>query len=295
MEDRAFVSYLNYLRVERGLSKNTVEAYGRDLSDFLAFLDKHKLTYQMVEREELMDYLQDLYSRLSARSISRRIVSLRSFYRFLILDGFASNDPTEALESPRTWQSLPKYLTEEEVEALLEQPDLSTPIGLRDRSMLELLYATGLRVSELIKLKVSEVNLEAGFVRTTGKGGKERLVPVGDAAAEFLERYLKDSYPHFKPKKPSSPFLFLSQKGGGMSRQNFWMIVEKYGKMLGLSNRLSPHVLRHSFATHLLEHGADLRSVQVMLGHADISTTQIYTHVTRERMKHLYNRLHPRA
>jgi integrase/recombinase XerD len=295
MIDRLFASYLNYLTVERGLSRNTVEAYRRDVAEYLEYLRSHQLEVGSVERRHLLRYIQGLYERLAARSIVRKIVSLRSFHRFLLLDGYTSQDPTETLESPKTWQTLPKYLTRHEVENLLEQPDLSTRHGLRDRAMLEVLYATGLRVSELISIRINDINADAGFVRTMGKGSKERIVPLGDTALHFIERYLKDAYPHFKSKKPDSPFLFLTQRRGRMSRQYFWLLVEKYGKSVGLSERLSPHILRHSFATHLLENGADLRAVQMMLGHADVSTTQIYTHVTRERLKKIYDKFHPRA
>jgi integrase/recombinase XerD len=293
--DRALESYQSYLRVERGLSPNTVEAYERDIGEFIGFLKEKRLSLQMVERKELMMFLQGLYQRLSARSVMRKIVSLRSFYRFLLLDGFVSHDPTETLESPKTWKALPKYLTEEEVEKLLAQPNLGSPHGSRDRAMLEVMYATGLRVSELIRLRTEDVNFEVGFVRTLGKGSKERIVPIGEAAIHHLKNYLGEAYGHFKAKKPTTPYLFLTQRGGAMSRQYFWMVVEKYGKKIGLSKGLSPHVLRHSFATHLLSNGADLRAVQLMLGHSDISTTQIYTHVTRERLKTIYSKFHPRA
>lgn len=293
--EHAFDCYLNYLRVERGLAVNTVLAYEHDISDFLFFLSKRGRRLSEVAKADLSEYLQHIYGELSARSVGRRIVSLRSFFRFLLLDGFVEGDPTETLESPKTWRSLPKYLNETEVEALLSQPDLETTLGIRDKAMLEVLYATGLRVTELVGLQSTDIHLEGGFVRTFGKGNKERIVPLGETAIHFIELYLKDAYKLLKMKKPGTPFLFLSQKGGPMSRQNFWMLVHKYGRMLGISDRLSPHVLRHSFATHLLEHGADLRAVQVMLGHSDISTTQIYTHVTRERLKKLYQRYHPRA
>ena len=226
---------------------------------------------------------------------SRKIVSLRSFYRFLLLDGYISQDPTETLDSPRTWRSLPTYLTQAEVEQLLATPEVSNPHGLRDRTMLEVLYATGLRVSELVGLLIREVDLEASFLRTMGKGSKEGIVPLGDAAIDSLDRYLRESRPHFLRGRLASPFLFLTQQGGPMTRQYFWQLIVKYGLRCGLSTKLSPHVLWHSFATHLLENGADLRAVQVMLGHADISTTQIYTHVTKERLKKIYQKFHPRA
>ena len=295
MNENAFRNYVGYLTVERGLSNNTVQAYGRDVEEFLEFLDRSRQDLSQADKQVLLEYIQSLYARLSARSVTRKVAALKSFFRFLLLDGFISFDPTETLESPRTWRSLPKYLTLEEVDRLLLQPDLEKPHGIRDRAMLEVLYATGLRVSELIRLKLGDFNFDAGFLRTFGKGGKERIVPLGDSAIGYLSLYLREAYPRFKKKKPTTPFLFLSQKGGPMTRQNFWVLVEKYGKQVGLSSRLSPHVLRHSFATHLLENGADLRAVQLMLGHADISTTQIYTHVTRERLKKIYQKYHPRA
>lgn len=294
-EDRVFDNYLSYLRVERGLSRNTVEAYRRDIRDFLGFLKTARCNLEEVQRDSLMLFIQQLYSVVSPRSVVRKIVSLRSFFRFLLLDGYIRHDPTETLESPNTWRTLPKYLTQAEVEQLLQQPDVETPLGLRDRAMFEVLYATGLRVTELVTIKVDEVNLDAGFMRVLGKGEKERIVPFGEVAVHYIERYLRDARPHFLKKRPGTPFLFLSQKGGPMSRQNFWLLVRKYGVRIGISKRLSPHVLRHSFATHLLENGADLRAVQMMLGHSDISTTQIYTHVTRERLRKIYEKHHPRA
>ncbi len=295
MLERAFESYLNHLRVERGLADNTIEAYRRDLRDFLAFLGGRRLTLEQIDKPVVTDYLQRLYGSLSPSSVARKTVSLRSFFRFLLLDGYLASDPTETLESPRTWRGLPKYLTPAEVESLLNQPDLETPHGLRDRAMLEVLYATGLRVSELVKLKTREINFDVGFLQTMGKGSKERIVPVGDSALAFTRRYMEEARPHFLRRRTPRPELFLSQRGKSMTRQNFWLIVTKFGKALGIEHKLSPHVLRHSFATHLLENGADLRAVQMMLGHADISTTQIYTHVTRERLKRIYDKFHPRA
>ncbi len=293
--ERTYQNFLNYLQVEKGLARNTVEAYARDISTFLAFADEHGLSLESIEQDDVAKYLQELYARLSARSVARNIVSLRGFFRFLILDRYITNDPTENLESPRTWRTLPGYLTGPEVELLLSQPDVSRPQGLRDRAMLELLYATGLRVSELIKLRMAEVNLEAGFLTTTGKGNKQRIVPVGDAAVAFIHTYLADARSGLLGKSVSNPYLFLTRRGRPMTRVNFWMLVQKYGRLAGITKHLSPHTLRHSFATHLLEHGADLRSVQLMLGHSDISTTQIYTHVTRERLKKIYDKYHPRS
>jgi integrase/recombinase XerD len=294
-QERAFQSYLNYLEVERGLSRNTLQAYRRDLLDFFSFLEERRLGVEQVGGSDLTDYLQRLYTDVSARSVARKIVSLRSFYRFLLLDKYVSADPTENLESPRSWRSLPTYLTTKEVGMLLEQPDLTTRLGLRDRAMLEMLYATGLRVSELVRLRADELNAEMGFVRTFGKGSKERLVPVGAAALDYLARYLAGSRPLLLRRRAGSAYLFLTQQGKPMTRQYFWILIGKYGRAAGIEKSLTPHVLRHSFATHLLEHGADLRSVQLMLGHADISTTQIYTHITRERLKQIYAKYHPRS
>lgn len=295
MTDSILRRYIDYLTVERGLARNTLDAYQRDIAEFLAYLEEKERAPEDTGREEIRDYIQMLYSRLAPRSITRKISSLRSFFQFLLLDGYLQHDPTETLETPRNWRTLPVYLTPAEVEALLAQPDLTTPYGIRDQAMLELMYATGMRVSELVNLRVDAVQMQAQFVRTTGKGRKDRIVPFGDSAAGALQRYLEHAYPHFRKKKPSSPYLFLTQKGGKMSRQYFWMIVEKHGRAVGISDKLSPHVLRHSFATHLLENGADLRAVQMMLGHTDISTTQIYTYVTRRRLKEVYDKFHPRS
>jgi integrase/recombinase XerD len=295
MSDRVVDAFASYLTVERGLAANSVAAYRRDLEDYLSFLAGRSTTLEAAGREVVQNYLQDLYSRVSPRSISRKISSLRSFYRFLLLDGYLEHDPTETLESPRQWRTLPRFLSSQEVTALLEKPNITTPNGLRDRAMLEVLYATGLRVSELVGLRLGDVRPDPGLVTVVGKGNKERIVPLGETALQWLERYLREAYPVFRRKAPASPHLFLTRRGGPMSRQQFWNIVERLGRMIGLAKPLSPHVLRHSFATHLLENGADLRAVQLMLGHADISTTQIYTHVTRERLKQIYDRYHPRA
>lgn len=295
MTDSILRRYLDYLTVERGLSTNTLDAYRRDIIEFLTFAEEVDLPPEKVGREEILEFIQLLYTRLSPRSVTRKISSLRSFFQFLLLDGYIKHDPTETLETPRNWRTLPTYLTREQVEALLSQPDPERPHGIRDQAMLELMYATGMRVTELVSLRVDAVQMQAKFVRATGKGRKDRIVPFGDSAADALQRYLDEAYPHFRKKRSSSPYLFLTQKGGKMTRQYFWMMVEKYGKQIGIAEKLSPHVLRHSFATHLLENGADLRAVQMMLGHTDISTTQIYTFVTRERLKEVYNKFHPRG
>ena len=290
----AFGSFLNYLRVEKGLATNTITAYRSDIEEFLAFLEDEEKKLKAVQHLDLSRFLQGLYERLSPRSVMRKIVSLRAFFKFLVLDGYLELNPAQNLETPRVWHTLPQYLTRDEIEALLSAPDLESPHGVRDRSMLEVLYATGLRVSELVRLKLNEVNLEVGILQPVGKGDKQRLVPLGDSSMRYLRSYLTIARPHFL-KGGISKYVFLTQQSGPMSRQYFWMLLNRYAKGLGREGKLSPHMLRHSFATHLLENGADLRAVQMMLGHADISTTQIYTHVTRHRLKEIYNRTHPRA
>ena len=291
---RCLGQFLDYLRVEKGLAPNTVSAYEIDLRRFLKYLESGDLEIERVNRDHLSIYLQTLYQDLSPPSVKRKIASLKSFFRFLLMDGYLPTDPTENLESPRTWQVLPKYLTELQVEQLLEQPDVMKRQGLRNRCMLELLYATGLRVSELVNLKITGLDLEKKIVRPVGKGDKERIVPYGDTAARFLANYLEVARPELL-KERTSGFVFLTQQGKSMSRQYFWMLLNRYARKLGWEGRLGPHMLRHSFATHLLANGADLRALQLMLGHADISTSQIYTHVTRNRLRQVYTKFHPRA
>ncbi len=288
-------AFLNYVRVERGLASNTVEAYGRDLGKFARFCLERKLAPARVERRHVADFLGRLYQQgLDSRSVARTLVAVRNFFRFLRQEEEIRRDPTEHIESPRTWKRLPKFLTMAEVERLLATPEEKTPRGLRDAAMLEALYATGLRASELVNLKVSDVQLEAGYLRCLGKGSKERVVPLGKKAAVALEAYLRRGRPVLA-RKSSSPHLFLTRLGRKMTRQNFRRLLAERGRAAGLRAHLSPHVLRHSFATHLLERGADLRAVQLLLGHADISTTQIYTHVAQERLKQIYRTHHPRA
>ena len=300
MIDSSIHVFLSYLRVEKGLAQNTILAYGRDLRRFSAFLTKRgKRDAGEVNREDIVDFLSSLYQeKLDSRSVARYLVSLRSFYKYLTIEELVSRDPTENLESPKIRQSLPTYLRVEEVDRLLEAPDVATPIGLRDRAMLEVFYSTGLRVSELLNLRISDIDMRIGCVRCIGKGDKERLVPIGRKAITAVEQYLALSRPQFV--RPGSPpphnqVLFLTRNGRRLSRISIWKIMHDYGIQLGLRGRLTPHKLRHSFATHLLERGADLRSVQLMLGHADISTTQIYTHVVEERLKQIYKAHHPRA
>ena len=288
-------SFINYVQVERGLSPNTVIAYRSDLEKFARFCVTRKLPLAGVGREQVVDFLGRLYRQgLDSRSVARQLATLRSFFRFLLQEEILRRDPTEHIESPRVWKRLPKFLSLGEVERLLAQPDAATLLGLRDKAMLELLYATGLRVSELVNLKVGDVQLEAGYLRCLGKGSKERVVPLGRKAIAAVETYLRRARPRLV-KRRASAHLFLSRRGQGMTRQHFWHLLGGYVRAAGIRTRLSPHGLRHSFATHLLERGADLRTVQVLLGHADISSTEIYTHVAQERLKQVYRAHHPRA
>lgn len=292
----AIASFLTHVRVEKGLSSNTVSAYRRDLMKFSEFAQKRKVSLEAVTRDNLVDFLAGLYrQKLESKSVARHLVSLRNFFRFSQIQELIPADPSVNLESPKIRRSLPGYLRLEEVERLLEQPDAKTPLGLRDRAMLEILYSAGLRVSELIGLRVSDLDTKVGCVRCIGKGDKERIVPVGKKALGMVERYLRDARPKLLGKATGSPTLFVNRRGGALSRVGVWKILSTYGRRAGMHVALTPHMLRHSFATHLLERGADLRSVQLMLGHADISTTQIYTHVVEERLKQVYKAHHPRA
>ena len=292
--------FLSYLRVEKGLAQNTILAYGRDLKKFAAFLRKrHRQSLADADRDDVVDFLASLYKeKLDSRSVARYLVSLRGIYKFELMEGRIQTDPTENLESPKVRNSLPTYLRVDEIDKLLQAPNPATPIGLRDRAMLEVLYSSGLRVSELLNLRIADIDMRMGCVRCIGKGDKERLVPIGRKALEAVAFYLAQARPKFA--RPSSPpphnqALFLTSIGRRLSRVGIWKILHDYGMRLGLRGRLTPHKLRHSFATHLLEGGADLRSVQLMLGHADISTTQIYTHVVEERLKQIYKAHHTRA
>jgi integrase/recombinase XerD len=291
-------SFLMHAKVEKGLSTNTVMAYRRDLAKFDAFARKRKLALENVTRDHLVDFLAGLYrENLDSKSVARHLVTLRNFFRFAQIQELIPSDPSMNLESPKIRRALPGYLRLEEVEKLLEQPDENTALGLRDRAMLEVLYSTGLRVSELTSLRVPDLDTKVGCVRCIGKGDKERIVPVGRKALGMVEKYLKDARPQLysKGKAANSPALFVNKRGVALSRVGVWKILSAYGRRAGLRAALTPHMLRHSFATHLLERGADLRSVQLMLGHADISTTQIYTHVVEERLKQIYKAHHPRA
>jgi integrase/recombinase XerD len=285
--------FMNYLRVERGLANNTVEAYSRDLIRFSQFLIDQKISPLGVSQDQITQYLNMLGKILSTRSVARSISAIKTFFRFLVSEGKMEINPARLLETPRISLRLPGVLSRREVEQILAQPDVDSPRGQRDMTMLESLYATGLRVSELVGLKISNINLEAGYIRTLGKGSKERFIPMGEKAMEAIRDYLASGRLQLTKGK-NSPYLFLNSSGGPMSRQGFWKIIKKYGRQSGIKKKITPHSIRHSFATHLLEGGADLRSVQVMLGHADISTTQIYTHVTRERLKKVHEKYHPR-
>jgi integrase/recombinase XerD len=289
-------SFLTHVRVEKGLSPNTVSAYRRDLAKFSEFAKKRKLSLEAVTRDDLVDFLAGLYrQKLESKSVARHLVSLRNFFRFAQVQELIPADPSLNLESPKIRRSLPGYLRLEEVERLLAQADSKTPSGLRDRAMLEVLYSAGLRVSELVGLRVSDLDTKVGCVRCIGKGDKERIVPIGKKALAIVDGYLREARPTLLGKAAGSPTLFVNRRGGALSRVGVWKILSAYGRRAGLRVALTPHMLRHSFATHLLERGADLRSVQLMLGHADISTTQIYTHVVEERLKQIYKAHHPRA
>ncbi len=289
--------YLMHLRYERRLAEHTLESYARDLTELASFAAGEERTVERLTRRELEAFVRALMSvGKSPRSVARLVACVRGFYRFLVLHQHISENPAMDLAAPRAWKVLPKFLSAEDVERLLNAPDLDTPRGLRDRALIEVLYATGLRVSELVALRPHDLHLEAGYLTTTGKGQKQRIVPVGDEAASWVTRYVREARPVLLGKR-SSPRVFVNARGGGpgITRVGFWKILKGYGKAIGLSRQVSPHVLRHSFATHLLERGADLRAIQMMLGHADLSTTQIYTHVLEARLRSLYERFHPRA
>jgi integrase/recombinase XerD len=291
-------SFVVHVKVEKGLSANTVTAYRRDLLKFEAFAKKRKLSLEAVSRDDLVDFLAGLYrEKLESRTVARHLVTLRNFFRFAQIQELITTDPSANLESPKIRRSLPGYLRLEEVERLLNQPDSKTALGLRDRAMLEVLYSTGLRVSELVGLRVGDLDSKAGCVRCIGKGDKERIVPAGKKALAMVDRYMQEARPEMlrQAKAVGSTALFVNRRGVALSRVGVWKILSAYGRRAGLRVALTPHMLRHSFATHLLERGADLRSVQLMLGHADISTTQIYTHVVEERLKQIYKAHHPRA
>jgi integrase/recombinase XerD len=287
--------YLDHLRVERALAANTLAAYGRDLARLSAFARRRRKRAAELSQADLTDLIGALRREgLAPRSVARTVHALRGFYRYAVREGQIETDPMENLRAPKAFHALPRFLSGAEVEALLDAPDTSTLLGLRDRAILETFYASGLRVSELIGLTPEDVDLNVGLLRCVGKGHKERLVPVGGVARGWIERYLSEAREKLLARR-SCEQLFVNHHGGRLSRMGLWGIVRRHALTAGVARKLTPHVLRHSFATHLLEHGADLRALQAMLGHADISTTQIYTHVTRERLRRIYDRFHPRA
>lgn len=287
--------FIDRIWLEEGLARNTLDSYRQDLSQFAIWLEKDaSKDLLQAEQFDIQRYLAFKFPISKPRSVSRLIASLRRLYRFSLRENRIAVDPTLQIESPKLPRSLPKSLSEDDVVALLNAPNLNDPIGLRDRAMLEILYASGLRVSELVDLKVTEVSLSEGVVRVTGKGSKTRLVPMGEVAVDWISRYLNEARPAILEKRLSDS-LFVTQRGSSMTRQAFWYLIKRYALLAAIHKPMSPHVLRHAFATHLLNHGADLRVVQMLLGHSDISTTQIYTHVARERLKQLHTAHHPRG
>ena len=292
-EDQLLDQFINQLKVERGLAVNTILAYNHDLMGFFEFLKRRGVSPVQVNQDDLLSFIAEKKTQLSPRSLVRNLVSIRMFYRFLVIEGKIDSNPARLMGIPKMYRYLPDILSRDEVEAFLLQPDTQTVLGKRDKAILELLYATGLRVTELISLKMIDINLEVGFIRTIGKGSKERIIPMGTKAMDSLKEYLTDSRPSF-PKKEEFSYIFLNSRGRPMTRQGLWKIIKSYALKAGITKTVTPHTVRHSFATHLLEGGADLRSIQIMLGHSDISTTQIYTHIARERLKEIHERYHPR-
>lgn len=287
-------TFIDQLWLEDGLSQNTLSSYRNDLKGFAEWCIKKSLTLWEVQSPHVQDYIAHRFQLVKVRSINRLIATLRRFYRYALLTNLIKQDPTLHIEAPKMPKSLPKTLSESQVENLLNAPDVNTPLGMRDRAMLELLYASGLRVSELVNVSIAEVSTQDGVVRVTGKGSKTRLVPMGQEAAEWIDRYLANARSEIL-KGSLSDAVFVTTRGDAMTRHAFWHIIQRYALQAGISQHISPHVLRHAFATHLLNHGADLRVVQMLLGHADISTTQIYTHVARERLQQLHKVHHPRG
>ena len=288
-------TFLNYLSVERGLANNTISSYREDLNFYISFLEKsHINIVSKIERNDVTNFMLSQKDKgIAANSIARRLAAIRMFHRFLTRERILKRDPTAMIDSPRLWKKVPDTLTLNEVEALIAQPNIRNIQGLRDKAILETLYATGMRVSEAVNLRFDDVNLDIGFLRCIGKGNKERVVPVGSKAISSIKRYLEASRKQFL-KNGNCEFLFLNRFGKRMSRQSYWKILKKYAKEVNIKKPIRPHILRHSFATHLLERGADLRSVQEMLGHSSISTTQLYTHIDRNRLKTIHKQFHPR-
>ncbi len=287
-------SFLDAVWLESGLSENTLSAYRFDLEFFCRYLQNYKLELLKIDRENLRDFLDHRGSKGSRKTVSRNLSTLKRFYRYLVFEGVTESDPTADMTAPPAIKGLPKVLTEEDVENLVTSPDTMTALGQRDRAMFETLYATGLRVSELVGLKLEEIDLVAGLCRVFGKGNKERLVPLGEQAVDWLEQFLADGRPELLAGRQSDA-VFITRRATGMSRQAFWQNIKRYALIAGVKQDLSPHTLRHAFATHLLNHGADLRSVQMLLGHASLSTTQIYTHVANARLQSLHKQHHPRG
>jgi integrase/recombinase XerD len=294
-------TYLEHLRIERRLAEHTLDSYSRDLRGLAAFAAGEGRPVEALDRRSLEAFVrQQRTAGLSPRSVARSIAAIRGFYRFLVLDKQLAESPADDLRPPKAWPALPKFLALEEVDQLLAQPDVTTPLGLRDRAMFELLYATGMRVSELVKVRAVDLRLDEEYLTCVGKGSKERIIPIGEEATRWVRKYQQEGRSqlvpaHKGPRAAASPRLFLNARGGSLSRVGFWKILKGHGRRAGIRGALSPHVLRHSFATHLLERGADLRAIQLMLGHADLSTTQIYTHVLEARLRSVYDRFHPRA
>ena len=288
-------TYLDHLRVERRLSGHTLESYARDLRALSGYAAGAGRSVQSLDRHALEAFVREQRGRgLAPRSVARLVAAVRGFYRFLVLDRVLQGSPADDLQPPRAWPALPMFLSIEQVDTLIGQPNVATPLGLRDRAMIELLYATGLRVTELVGVRLADLHLDDHYLTCIGKGSKERLVPIGEQATVWIRKYSADARRGLL-KGRASPRLFLNARGGSLSRVGFWKILKQYALKAGLPRTLSPHVLRHSFATHLLERGADLRAIQLMLGHADLSTTQIYTHVLEARLRTVYDRFHPRA
>jgi integrase/recombinase XerD len=286
--------YLDHLRVERRLADHTLESYARDLGALAAFAAVAERTPETLDRHALEAFVrQQMTAGLSPRSVARSVAAIRGYYKFLVLDRRLAQSPAEDLRPPRAWPPLPKFLSLEEVDALIAQPDVTTPLGLRDRAMIELLYATGMRVSELVGVRTADLHLDEHYVTCIGKGNKERLIPIGDEASRWVNTYLNAGR-RVLLKGRASARVFLNARGGSLSRVGFWKLLKAYGRRAKLPRALSPHMVRHSFATHLLERGADLRAIQMMLGHTDLSTTQIYTHILEARLRTIYDRFHPR-
>ncbi len=288
-------SFLDFLSVERGLARNTISSYGHDLKEYSDFISASgRSGAGSATKNDIVNFMFSQKDRgISPVSIARRLAAIRMFYRFLVRERIISDDPTNLIDSPKLWKKIPETLSVNEAEALLSAPDPGTKQGIRDRAVLEMLYATGMRVSEAVNLRIEDINTEVGFLRCIGKGNKERVVPLGKKAITAVSKYLSSSRPSFL-KGRSSDFLFVSRVGGKISRQSLWKLIKRYAVRAGIKKPMKPHIFRHSFATHLLEHGADLRSVQEMLGHSNISTTQIYTHINKDRLKAVHKMFHPR-